>query len=188
MHGMIISGPSGSGKTTLGKYVADQMGIAFLDIDEYIWRQDTEIPYTVMYSKEEKIKNLMEAVQITKEFVMAGSMNSFHEYFDHLFLLAVYLTANAETRVNRVHEREQGKFGERILPGGDMYDTHQQFLDDVANYDYDVASCNSSQHTLWLNQMICPILRLDGGDSLEKNAKIIINEYQALQSGGNRSC
>lgn len=182
MHGMIILGPGGSGKTTLGKYVADKMGISFLDIDEYIWRNDTQIPFTVMYSKEEKIKNLMEATQKTDEFVMAGSMNSFHEYFDHLFLLAVYLTANAELRVSRVHERERKKFGERILPGGDMYDTHQQFLDDVANYDFEAASCNRSQHTLWLNQMICPILRLDGGDSIEKNAKIIINRYQLLQS------
>lgn len=162
------------------------MGIAFLDIDEYIWRNDTVIPYTVMYSKEEKIKNLMEAVHTTKEFVMAGSMNSFHEYFDQFFLLAVYLTANAEIRMNRVHERELKKFGERILSGGDMYDTHQQFLNDVANYDNGVASCNSSQHTLWLNQMICPILRLNGGDSLEKNAKIIIEEYQALKSVGDK--
>ena len=31
---------------------------------------------------------------------MAGSMNSFHEYFDPMFLLAVYLTADAKVRVN----------------------------------------------------------------------------------------
>lgn len=181
MRGIIILGSAGSGKTTLGKYVADEMAIPFLDIDEYIWRNDTEIPYTVMYSKEEKITNLMEAVQKTKVFVMAGSMYSFHEYFDHMFLLAVYLTADAELRVKRVHEREQKKFGDRILPGGDMYDVHKQFLRDVANYDGDVASCNSGQHEWWLSQMICPILRLDGGNSLENNAKTIIDEYQKLQ-------
>ena len=31
-----IVGPSGSGKTTLGKVVAKQLGIAFIDIDDFI--------------------------------------------------------------------------------------------------------------------------------------------------------
>lgn len=184
MHGMIIFGPAGSGKTTLDKFVADKMEIAFLDIDEYIWRNDTEKPYSVMYSKEEKIRNLMEAVQKAKEFVMAGSMNSFHEYFDPMFLLAVYLTADAKVRVTRIHEREQKEFGDRILPGGDMYEEHQQFLNDAANYDGNAASCNKSQHELWLNQIGCPVLKLNGEDSLEKNAKVIIETYRRISSEG----
>lgn len=184
MRGMIISGPAGAGKTTLGKYVADEMGIAFLDIDEYIWRNDTEIPYTLMYPREEKIKNLMEAVQGTREFVMAGPMNSFHEHFDPLFLLAVYLTADAELRVERLHERELKEFGARVLPGGDMYDAHQQFLKDAADYDHDAVSCNRSQHGLWLARMICPVLRLDGGEPLEDNAKTIIEGYQKQRLAG----
>lgn len=53
--GMIILGPAGSGKTTLGRLVAKELGIAFLDIDDYIWRADTAVPYTVMYSRQEKI-------------------------------------------------------------------------------------------------------------------------------------
>ena len=182
MHGMIILGPAGSGKTTLGKFVADKMEIAFLDIDEYIWRNDTEKPYSVMYSKEEKISNLMEAVQKAKEFVMAGSMSSFHEYFDPMFLLAVYLTADAKVRVKRIHEREQKEFGDRILPGGDMYEEHQQFLNDAANYDGNAASCNKSQHELWLNQIGCPVLKFNGEDSLEKNAKVIIETYRRISS------
>lgn len=120
MHGMIILGSSGAGKTTLGKLTAKKLGISYLDIDDYIWRSDTEIPFTVMYSREEKIKNLMEAAEKAGEFVMAGSMNSFHEYFDPFFRLAVYLTADAKVRVQRVHERELAAFGSRILPGGDM--------------------------------------------------------------------
>lgn len=48
--GIIILGSAGAGKTILGKLVAKKLGIAFLDIDEYVWKNDTDIPYTVMYS------------------------------------------------------------------------------------------------------------------------------------------
>ena len=188
MHGMIILGPAGSGKTTLGKFVADKMEIAFLDIDEYIWRNDTEKPYSVMYSKEEKISNLMEAVQKAKEFVMAGSMSSFHEYFDPMFLLAVYLTADAKVRVKRIHEREQKEFGDRILPGGDMYEEHQQFLNDAANYDGNAASCNKSQHELWLNQIGCPDAETQWRRFTGKERKSNCRNISADIFGGKKRC
>lgn len=112
--GIMILGPAGAGKTTLGKAVASNLGFAFLDIDEYIWRKDTVIPYTSMYPKSEKIKRLMEAAIQAERFVMAGSMNSFHEYFDDMFLLAVYLTAESRIRLERIRKREQKKFGKRL--------------------------------------------------------------------------
>ena len=179
--GLILLGPSGSGKTTLGKLVAGRLGIAFLDIDDYIWRKDTAIPYTVMYTKAEKIRRLMEAVEKEGEFVMAGSMNSFHEYFDPFFLLAVYLTAEEKLRVSRVHDRELAEFGSRILPGGDMFEAHQAFLMDSAAYDHGAASCSSRQHELWLSQLTCPVLRLDGEEDPEKNAERIIAAYEKAQ-------
>ena len=178
--GIILLGPSGSGKTTLGKFVAGRLGVAFLDIDDYIWRKDTAIPYTVMYSRAEKIKRLMDTVEKSGEFVMAGSMNSFHEHFDPFFLLAVYLTAEENLRVNRVHDRELAEFGNRILPGGDMFEAHQAFLKDSAGYDHGAASCSSEQHELWLSQLKCPILRLDGGADLGKNAERIIAAYKNM--------
>ncbi|MDY4669377.1 MAG: shikimate kinase [Oliverpabstia sp.] len=41
--GMMIMGSSGAGKTTLGKMIAEKLGYTYIDVDEYIWRQDTEI-------------------------------------------------------------------------------------------------------------------------------------------------
>ena len=111
---------------------------------------------------------------------MAGSMNSFHEYFDPFLLLAVYLTAEENLRVNRVHDRELAEFGKRILPGGDMFEAHQAFLRDSAGYDHGTASCSSEQHELWISQLKCPILRLDGGEDLEKNAERIIAAYKNM--------
>lgn len=183
--GIIILGPAGAGKTTLGSLVALNLGIVLLDIDEYIWRKDTDIPYTVMYSKKEKIDRLMKAVKDVKEFVMSGSMNSFHEYFDPMFLLAVYLTADSQVRAERVHNRELKKFGNRILPGGDMYQMHQAFLEDVAKYNDSTGSCNNHQHELWLSQLMCHIIRLDGRERVEINAEIVIDKYQKLKRSDN---
>ena len=181
--GIIILGSAGAGKTTLGKLVAKKLRIVFLDIDEYIWKNDTDMPYTVMYSKDEKIRKLSGAVEAAGEFVMAGSMNSFHEHFDPLFRLAVYLTADEKIRVERVHRRELEEFGNRILPDGDMFEAHQSFLKDVAGYDWGTGSCNSERHEEWLSQLTCPILRLDGCGKLENNAKTIIEIHQKMNDG-----
>ena len=53
--GIMIMGSSGAGKTTLGELVAKELGYTFVEIDEYIWRKDTEIPFSAMYSKYEII-------------------------------------------------------------------------------------------------------------------------------------
>lgn len=42
--------------------VAEDLGFPYFDIDDYIWRKDTERPFTVMYSREEKVGRLMEIV------------------------------------------------------------------------------------------------------------------------------
>lgn len=178
--GIMIMGPSGAGKTTLGKMVAQELGYKFVDIDDYIWRKDTEIPFTAMYSKPEKITRLMTAIADCECFVMAGSMNSFHEYFDPYFELVVYLYTDAEIRVKRVHERELEWFGERILDDGDMYEEHKKYLNDIAGYDYGAGGCTLQQHEVWLQSLQCKVIRLDGAQELEKNLNTIVGTYRGL--------
>ena len=116
-------------------HLATALGYTFVDVDEYIWRQDTEIPFSIMYPRAEKIGRLMEAISACDNFVMAGSMDSFHEYFDPFFTLVVHLHTDAQVRLKRVHNRELDLFGARILEGGDMYAEHQKFLNEIARYD-----------------------------------------------------
>ncbi len=179
--GIMIMGSSGSGKTTLGKIVAEKLGFTFVDIDEYIWCKDTEIPFTKMYIKAEKISRLMEAIINCEHFVMAGSMNSFHEYFDPFFEIVVHLSANVQLRVNRAHERELRIYGNRILQDGDMFEEHQKFLNDIAGYDYGRGSCTLQQHEAWIKSLKCKVIKLDGACSLENNTNAIINAYEDVQ-------
>lgn len=39
---------------------------------------------------------------------------------------------------------------------------------------------NREQHEDWMRQLTCPVLRLDGGRSLETNTKIIVDTYQKI--------
>lgn len=179
-RGIIITGPTGSGKTTLGRMVAEELGWPYFDIDDFIWRFDTPVPYTVMYTREEKISGLMNAISPHDHFCMAGSMSSFHTHFDPLFDLAVLLTCDTALRTQRVDQRARARHGDRVLPGGDMHESHLRYMAAMANYDLGIGSPNRAEHTAWLKSLPCPMLTLDGARPLEENLRIIVSAYQSL--------
>lgn len=180
-RGMIIFGSSGSGTTTLGREVAKQLEFPHFDLDDYLWRWDTEIPFTVTRPREERIRRLMDAVSKFPNFVMSGSMDSYNAPFVPLFDLAVLLSAPVETRVERVNIRELARFGERILPGGDMYETHKDFLFMVRRYDTDGSPCRRV-HEKWAETLPCPVLHMDGTDTIAKNAARIVERYSIKEA------
>ena len=111
---------------------------------------------------------------------MAGSMDSFHEYFDPFFKLVVHLQADAKIRESRVREREFERFGHRILEGGDMYGKHESFLRDLSGYDVGIGGCTLQTHELWLKSLQCKVIKLDGANDLYKNMERIIDVYHSL--------
>ena len=179
--GIMIIGPSGSGKTTLGKIVSQKLKIPYFDVDDYIWRRDTKEPFTVMYKREEKISRLSDDIAEIEHFVMAGSMSSFHQAFDDKFEMMVFLYTTPDIRISRVHERAIKRFGDRVLEGGDMYESHMRFLEDNKRYETD-GSPNLSEQEEWLNSMSCVKMRLNGEDSPDYNADLIVNRWNELKS------
>ncbi|MCL2402547.1 MAG: shikimate kinase [Oscillospiraceae bacterium] len=178
-RGIIITGSSGSGKTTLGQEVANQLGYEYFDIDDYIYRFDVEVPYTVMYPREERISRLMGDISKFPHFVMAGSMNSFNAPFVPLFDLAVYHTAPAEIRAERYQSRAIARWGDRVLPGGDMYEINCDGILMVHQYDVPGAKYEKqSMHEQWLATLPCPVLRTDGTLPVAENATRIVAYYK----------
>jgi len=169
-------GPSGSGKTTLGRVVAERLGFPYFDIDDFIWRTDTEEPYTRMYTRAEKIDRLMEAISHNPKFVIAGSMSSFHAEFDPLFEMIVFLTADKDIRIARVQNRAIQRFGARVLEGGDMYLNHMRMIEKISRYDSD-GSPSFAEQNAWFESLDCIKLRLDGGNDIETNAARVITAY-----------
>ncbi len=187
-RGMILFGGMGVGDTTLGRVVAAKLGWPHFDLDDFIWRWDTELPFTKTRPREEKIALLKEAISQHPHFVMSGSMWSFRKEFEPYFDLAVFLTAPAEVRAERIRRRELGRWGARVLPGGDMYEAegsiHKDYMACVRSYDEGPEELFSlAQHEAWAKELPCPVMRLDGTRPTEENAERIIR-MRRLMTGG----
>ena len=180
-RGIIIFGSPGSGKTTLGKEVAKRLDYQYFDIDDYIWRWDTEMPYSVMRTREEKISLLMNAISKCSHFVMAGSMDSFSEPFEPLFELAVLHTAPAEIRAARLETRNIEQWGARAMPGGDIFEIKKyDFWKIAQSYDDETGSPCFKKHKKWAEALACPVLYTDGTKPIAENAKLIAEKYISI--------
>ena len=107
-------------------------------------------------------------------------MSSFHQAFDDKFEMMVFLYTTPDIRIRRVHERAIRRFGDRVLEGGDMYESHMRFLKDNKRYETD-GSPNLSEQEEWLNSMSCVKMRLNGEDSPDHNADLIVNRWNELK-------
>ena len=184
-RGIIIFGAPGSGQTSIGRELAMQLGFTHIDLDDYHWRWDTEIPYTIFRPAEERIEHLIHDLSDCDFFLMSGSMWSMRKIFEPLFDMAVLVTVPAEIRAERIRLRETNRWGNRILPGGDMYETNKDYSKDWLEraLEYDTAEPSQfglKQHEQWINELTCPVLRIDGTKNIMESAEIIAAEYSKL--------
>ena len=83
--------------------------------------------------------------------------------------------------MERLRQREHARFGERILPGGDMYETSQAFLAWAASYDEGGLDIRSRQrHDQWLSMLPCPILCFEGESTIEEHLAVLMVERGQL--------
>lgn len=178
---IIITGPSCAGKTTLGKRLAQELNIKFLDLDDFVWDMTTVVPYTKWYSHEEKVSRLKKALENVDEFVMVGSMDSFHEEFDYLFTYGCLLDAPDDLRLERFINRATTKYGTRVDKDGDMYEGHIRQIEIIKNYHKNIILPSYENHKKWLESLNIPILYLDGTDDIIENINIIKNKLFSIK-------
>jgi len=178
-RGVILFGSPGAGTTTIGKELAKQLNYPHIDLDDFHWRWDTDIPYTIMRSKNERINLIMDAIVEHENFIMSGSMWSIRESFEPMFNLAVYVYASAKVRAERLRSRSFARWGDRVLAGGDMYQHHEAYRDYYAaalQYDNDESSQSyRAQHEQWVRELPCPVLKVDGGKDIQENTARVLN-------------
>ena len=72
-----------------------------------------------------------------------------------------------EIRAQRIRNRSFQKFGERMLPGGDLFDQEQAFFQMVGARDDEYV-----EH--WLAMLTCPVIRVDGTAPVEESLQQIL--------------
>lgn len=71
--------------------------------------------------------------------------------------------------MQRVKKRSFQKFGNRMLPGGDLHEQEEKFFEFVT-------SRPESTVEEWIQLLSCSILRIDGTKPVEENVDFIINQ------------
>ena len=190
--GIIIFGASGAGSTTLAKDVARRLNFQYLDVDDYLWNWKTEIPYTLTCPPEERTNTLMNDIKKYPKFVIAGTIFSNQELFEPLFDLAVFITTPAEVCAERVRAREFSRWGERVLSGGDMYKAtrfhgdEDDYMVNAQRYETaDAAKFGRKLHELWISELPCPVLRLDGMRSVAENSDKVVVQFLGIMGDEN---
>ena len=166
-----IYGASGSGTSTLGRKISEELGYKFMDTDDYFWLP-TNPQYTTKRSKEERLALMKKDISENDNVVISGSLVEWGDELIPLFTLAIRLITETEIRIERLKAREKQKFGDRIMPGGDMYTHHMEFIEWARKYDTGSVNMRSkAKHDEWQKLLQCKQIVLNGADDLQENFK-----------------
>jgi adenylate kinase family enzyme len=178
IHRIHILGASGSGTTTLGRALAARLQYPHFDTDDYFWLP-TDPPFTEPRERTARQQLLMDALTAHKAWVLSGSLCGWGDVAIPLFGLVVFLWLPTDLRMERLRTREHERYGERILPGGDMYASSQAFLTWAASYDDGDMHIRSRQlHEQWLGTLPSPILYFEGEYTIEEQLAVLLAELR----------
>ena len=167
--GILICGLNGAGKSTIGRMLADRMGYEFID-NEDLWFPKTDSSYTFSgpRSEEEVIRLLEERISGNNRFIFAAVKGNYGDKLtaslDHIVLVEV----PKQIRCRRVRDRSYQKFGDRILPGGDLHEKEEKWFSLTD-------SRPDAYVTDWLETVDCPVIRIDGTRPVEENVDYLVS-------------
>lgn len=171
---IIVCGGNGAGKSTLGKEIAKELGWTFKDIEEYYFPiNNTDYNYVQARTKEEVSELLLADMKKYDDFVLASVKGEFGSEVSEMFNCAILVEVPKELRMERVRDRSKQKFGDRMLPGGDLYEKEEMFFHMVQKRPDDYV-------TKWLDTVDMPVIRIDGIRPIKDNIEIIKKELLNL--------
>lgn len=171
--GIMICGLNGVGKSTLGRELAEKLNFYFIDHETLFFpNTDSPDPYSAPRTHEEAEKILASELEAHKDFVFTAVKGNYGEPVCSLFRYVVLIHAPKEIRMQRVKNRSFQKFGDRILPGGDLQEQEERFFDFVQSRPERLVED-------WVQTLNCPVLRVDGTEPIEDNIRKITEWIQS---------
>ena len=167
--GILICGLNGTGKSTLGRMLAERLGYCLIDNEDlYFPKTESSYEFSDPRSKEEVIRMLEDRIAQDDKFVFAAVKGDYGDKLISSLQKVVLMEAPKSVRNHRVRERSFQKFGERILPGGDLHEKEEKWFETVDSRPEDYV-------TRWLENVNCPVIRVDGTLPAEKNADYLVS-------------
>jgi len=154
-----IFGASGSGTTTIGKAIAEKLGYAHFDTDNFFWLS-TEVPFTEARPIDERLRMMQADLLSADNWVLSGSLNGWGDPLIPLFELVVFVYVPQEERVKRLKIREYERYGNEIAFGGQRYEATNEFIEWAEGYDAGISSRNLLKHEMWMAELKCPLLKI----------------------------
>lgn len=166
--GILICGLNGAGKSTLGKALAEKLGYYFIDSENlYFSKQNDDYRFSSQRTDKEAEEVLLKKIEKNKNFVLASVKGNYGKIFPQCIKMAIMLEVPKEIRLQRVKNRSFQKFGNRMFPGGDLYEQEKAFFEFVK-------SREGGKVEKWLCTLNCPVIRLDGTKPVQENVNYII--------------
>ena len=113
----------------------------------------------------------MNEVRVHENFVFAAVKGDYGNEILPFYQYAILIDVPKDIRLNRVRKRSFQKFGNRMLPGGDLHEYEEAFFDMVGSRTEDYVE-------EWVQSLNCKIIRIDGTKPVDENTRFIIEQMQ----------
>ena len=104
----------------------------------------------------------------SNRFIFAAVKGNYGDRLIALLDYIVLIEVPKQIRSNRVRNRSYQKFGDRILPGGDLYEKENKWFSIMDNRP-------DTYVTDWLETLDFPVIRIDGTLPVEKNVNYLVS-------------
>jgi uridine kinase len=175
-----ILGACGTGKTSLGAELKERFGYEHFDVDDYYWVK-TDPPFQVSRPREAFTEALVSDLTSAGLSALTGNLGAGIDAYVRLIDLAVFLDAPTDVRLARLSARERKRFGDRIEPGGDMCQTHRDFMEWASAYEGSDGRFNTRQkQERQIEKLQCPVMRIDATRDLSAICATVHSRVKSL--------